>query len=272
MTKKEQREKAIFEYFEQKHADFAGRKITWLPGNDPPDILCTDEAGKRIGVELGEWINEVQMKVGKEQETAEKSFASTIQSRKVPHPRHIGMVWIARKPAAMLKVTDQDQFKKEIYRLVEKIDQEWERNPDVNGPQGYQEYDFSPYPTLSKYLHALDFKPVGMINPPNGYEWLGFRPWGGAYSSQSAIDALASLVGKKTAKYADLHAKEKLDELYLIAYYDQALFYNTPYDTSGTGFKEIAALCSEWLKKNTGKFQKVFLFDSTGDGKVIRLL
>jgi hypothetical protein len=68
-------------------------------GNDPPDILCTDEAGKRIGVELGEWINEKQMSESKRREAMENSYRAAVRSRDVPHPDKIGMVHFGVKSA-----------------------------------------------------------------------------------------------------------------------------------------------------------------------------
>ena len=51
MLRKE--EKVIFEFFMKLMPNFAGRPVKWQPGNDPPDVLCTDNDGVRIGVELG---------------------------------------------------------------------------------------------------------------------------------------------------------------------------------------------------------------------------
>ncbi len=99
MTKKEQHEKVIFDYFERNHPNLAGRKVSSAPGNNPPDILCIDDAGKRIGVELGEWIKKEQMKAGKDREAMEKSYRSAIRSREVPHPSKIGMVQIGVRDA-----------------------------------------------------------------------------------------------------------------------------------------------------------------------------
>jgi hypothetical protein len=54
--------------------------------------------------------------------------------------------------------------------------------------------DFSGYPLLAKHLGVLVFKPTSVLNSPLGYAWICFRPHGGAYSSRTAIDALAALV------------------------------------------------------------------------------
>src|SRR5437773_12258458 len=94
MLRKE--EKVIFEFFMKLMPDFAGRHVKWQPGNDPPDVLCIDDEGARIGVELGEWLNQGQMRVEKEAEIAEKSFRDALRSEEVPHPTNFGYVWIGR--------------------------------------------------------------------------------------------------------------------------------------------------------------------------------
>jgi hypothetical protein len=272
MTKKEKREKTIFDYFEKKNPNFAGRKVTSVLGNDPPDILCTDEADKRIGVELGEWVNKDQIKASKIREAIERSYGDAVQSRKASHPSNIGMVRFGPKDAVQVSAGDAKSFRDEMYAFIEWLNTNWPPSDLKYNPRHYVHHDFSGYPMLAKYLHMLEFIPANVINPPNGYEWIGFRPAGGAYSSESAITALAELIAKKTSKYETLHVKEKLDELYLVAYYDQGLFHNTPYETISTRFEDIAAAASVWLKTNIGKFQKVFLFDSTGDGKTAQIL
>jgi hypothetical protein len=272
MTTKEQREKAIFDYFESKNPNFAGRKVTSVVGNDPPDVLCTDDAGKRIGVELGEWVNADQIEASKRREAIEQSYRDAVQSRSVSHPANIGIVHFGPKDAVRISAGDAKTFREQMYALIEQIDTNWPPADLKFSPNCYVHYDFSAFPALSKYLHHLEFIPVTVIDPPDEFEWADFRPPGGAYSSDSAIKALAELIEKKTSIYKDLHAKENLDELYLVAYFDQGLFHNTPYETIGTKFKDIAAMANAWLKGNPGKFQKVFLFDSTGDGKTIRVL
>jgi hypothetical protein len=272
MSKKQQREKTIFAFFQQCEPNFAGTTVTCVPGNDPPDFVCTDINGRRIGIELGEWLNEQQMKSGKEREALEKSFMDAIQSEKTSHPQNIGTVWLGPKAMTPLKPADQDDFRRELYDQVQQVDREWHTNKEVNGPQGYHQTDFSGYPTLQKYFGVLVFKPVCVLAQPSGFPWILFRPHGGAYSSQSAIDALSALMQKKIPKYVGLRQKEQLSELYLIAYFDQGLFYNTPYDTIGIGFSKIADICRTWLAANRGQFDKVFVFDSTGDGKVEQIL
>jgi hypothetical protein len=53
-TAKQAAEAANFEVFKNAHPNFAGRpllSVQW--GGDPPDVLCLDAPGIRIGIELG---------------------------------------------------------------------------------------------------------------------------------------------------------------------------------------------------------------------------
>ncbi len=83
---------------------------------------------------------------------------------------------------------------------------------------------------------------------------------------------MEALYQKKAAKYIDLHAKENLNELYLIAYYNQGLFYNSPYETPYFDFNDVADVFKLWVAANSGRFQKVFLLDATGEGNAVQIL
>ena len=64
MSKREH-EKAIFEAFLRVMPQFAGETLRdWSQPQDCsefPDVICTTLSGQRIGVELGEWLNEDEM-------------------------------------------------------------------------------------------------------------------------------------------------------------------------------------------------------------------
>jgi hypothetical protein len=66
--------------------------------------------------------------------------------------------------------------------------------------------------------------------------------------------------------------RERLDELYLVVYYNSAILYNTPYDTPGFGFRDVGEVASQQLSLNPGQFQKVFLFSPIEkNGKVLEI-
>ncbi len=271
MSKKQQTEKTLFDFFEKLCPSFAGRPVTSSIGDDPPDILCTDIDGARIGVELGEWVNEIQIAIRKTQEVVERSFSSVIRSDEELPPQHIGISWIGLKEQTQLKPADATSFRTEIYALVDRSDHAWRTNSEVNGPQGYLHTDFSGYPTVAHYVRSLHFHPRTLPRTKGG-DWLTFPMPGGAYSPQTALDALEVLYNKKAVKYGDLHTKGNLSELYLVAYYDQGLAYNSPYKTSNFGFDGVEHVFKRWVAANPGRFQRVFLLDATGDGQVARIL
>jgi len=92
-----------------------------------------------------------------------------------------------------------------------------------------------------------------------------FRNHGGAYTPDWMRDALVDNIKRKIAKYTKPHNKARLQqqqlvEFYLLAYYDEAVLHNTPYDAPGFGFEEIVATLARELAANPHPFDKVFLY------------
>jgi len=73
-------ERILFELFLKTNPNFAEEPIReWTqPGQDPPDILCLTSSGRRIGVELGEWLNQRQMTEAKGREAIQDSILAAI--------------------------------------------------------------------------------------------------------------------------------------------------------------------------------------------------
>ena len=268
------KEELIFDAFNRAQPDFAGRPVDWELGADPPDILCIDDEGKRVGVELVEWLNEEQMKSSKIRERMEDSFMEVIRSKEIPPPSNIGLVWLSTKSLTPLRQADAEDFRKELLSLIERVDSDWGKNEDCNSPQGYFHRDFSGYPYLDRYLGSLRFWPRSRFNTSLGVRWVRFPNPTYAYTPQDAIDALREQLNKKTSKasYLDLHQRQNLDELYLLLYYDQGWIYNTPFNAPGFGFREIAEIAAQAAANNHGVFQKIFLFNSLyGDQEAVQL-
>jgi len=265
-------ETVIFEAFVAACPDFAGRKLKCERGADPPDFVGTDAEGKRVGVELGEWLNEEQMGASVARERKKDSFMNALKSEEVEPPTNVGMVWMGRPDHVRLRAEDVGQFQKEIFACVAEIDARWQENEEWHSPQGHQITDLSKYPTVAKYLATLRFIPRERMPTIKGIAWLSFPGEGGAYTPRDAVDALLALIRKKTEKYADLHEKQNLAELYLVAFYDRALIHNTPYIAPHFGWDEIAAIASAEIAKNPGAFQRVFLFNSLPEDRTVTLL
>jgi hypothetical protein len=279
ITAKQKAEAANFEAFHQAHPNFAGRplaRIQW--GGDPPDVLCLDAPGNRIGVELVQWVNQRQMAASKGRFKIEDSYRLAIRSPEVQPPTNIGLIFICTKDRTPLAPENAPAFRDELYKFVRAVDDAWQMNPEWGDPQGYPFTDFTGYPTLSRHMEGLDFYARGRrFNPQLGADWLTFRAHGGAYTPDWMRDALLENIKRKIVKYAKPHNKLKLQqqqlaEFYLLAYYDEAGLYNTPYDAPGFGFREIAVLVARELAVNPHPFDRVFLYSPIENtSKVIRV-
>lgn len=267
LTAKQRGEAANFEEFRLAHPNFADRPLVSIQwGGDPPDILCLDAPGNRIGVELVQWVNERQMAASKARYKLEDSYRRVIRSSYMQPPANIGLVFIYSKDRTPLLPKNGTAFPDELYKCVGAIDAAWPSNPEWGDPQGYYFTDFSGYPCLGQHLEGLIFHARGRrFNPSFGAEWLTFRAHGGAYTADWMRDALLDNIRRKIAKYlkprnAQKLQQQQLAEFYLLAYYDEAVLHNTPYHVPGFGFGEIAAIVARELAANPHPFDKVFLY------------
>ena len=261
-TAKQRAEAANFEAFRLAHPNFAGRPLVSIQwGGDPPDVLCLDAPGNRVGVELVQWVNGRQMAISKARFELEDSYNFVIQSSSVQPPANIGMIFIYAKTPLAPK--NAGIFRTELYDCIAQVEAKY---PEWEDPQGYMFTDFAGYPCLAKHLAGLDFYSTRRRSHAElGIDWVVFRNHGGAYTPDWMRDALVDNIKRKIAKYAKLHNKLKLEqqqlsEFYLFAYYDEAVLHNTPYHAPGFGFREIAAIVARELTVNPHPFDKVFLY------------
>lgn len=265
-------EKITFGNFRATYPEFAGRDVACQDGPDPPDFICVDSEGWRVGVELGEWLNPGQMAANVEREQQEDSFLDVLGSENEEPPKNIGLVWLGTRAGVALDKADAETFSREMYACIGDLDHRWPKNPEWHWPQGYVHTDFSKYSCLAKYIQTLHLRSREHYPTIRGSQWICFPARGGAYSPRDAVDVLLDLLRKKTAMYARLHQQERLDELYLVAYYDRALIYNTPYFAPGVTLVDVARLAAAEVARCPGPFQKVFLFNALPqDRQVIQL-
>lgn len=265
-------ERLVFRAFHGSCPNFADRPVSWQDGADPPDVLCVDSSGQRIGVELGEWLNEDQIRSNKRLERWQDSYLRAIRSQDAEPPQNVGFVWVGPKADVHLPVADASTFRQELLTYIRQVDRDWQNQFGWRSPQGIIIKSFDGFTTLSRYLNYLHLFSKAQIKPFPGMRWIDFPNRGGAYSPKDAVDALLNLLLEKTSKYGDLHAKCGLDELYLVAYYNKALFYNSPYIAPGFDLPDVARIAAGEVEKNPGAFQKIFLFNATEPGlEVFRL-
>lgn len=272
---KETNEAANFALFRSAHPNFAGRPVVSIQrGGDPPDFLCLDARGYRVGVELVEWINEDQTGPSKHLFKLERSYLDVIRSVDVQPPKNVGLIFMHAKDKVRLAPRDAEAFRNELYQFIHEIDEAWVVHPEWADPQGFDFTEFVGYPSLTQHLEGLCFYSRERFDFAFGLEWITFRGHGGAYTPEWMRDALLGSIRNKSAKYAKPHNKlklqqQKLDEFYLLAYYDEAVLYNTPYDAPDFGFKEIGDLVAEELLRIPHPFDKVFLFSPLEAGQKV---
>jgi hypothetical protein len=262
ITAKQRAEAANFELFKNARPDFAGRTLASVQrGGDPPDVLCVDTAGNRIGVELVQWVNQSQIAASKKQSALEDSYNKEIHSTSERPPACIGMIFIyTRIPLAPENAA---AFRKELYDFIA---QDAAGYPEWEDPQGHIFSEFTGYACLVEHLEGLQFYSASRRSPAQlGIHWIVFRNHGGAYTTDWMRDALVDNIKRKIDKYGKPGNKLKLEnqqlaEFYLLAYYDEAILHNTPYDAPGFGFPEISASLTRELAACRHPFNKVFLY------------
>lgn len=258
-------EKLIFQSFYGECPNFADRPVNSADGADPPDVLCNDSAGARIGVELVEWLNEAQMRSNKRLERREDSYLKVIRSQDEAPPNNFGFVLLPT-PDVDLSASDGAVFRQELLSLVYQVDSEWPKERDLHSVRREFVRDLPGYPCVARYLTYLEFHPKSSSGIVPGNLWIRFSYCGGFYSPRDAVDALLERLRDKTAKYSRLHAKQGLAELHLVAYYNKALFYNSTYLALDFGLPEVASIAAAEVARNPGPFQKIFLFNATRPG------
>src|SRR5436190_24302945 len=79
---KRKHERAMFEGLLNTDPEFAGERVVeWHQPDDAsdfPDVVCTSETGRKIGIEIGEWLNETEVRTARDKEDRENSILQAI--------------------------------------------------------------------------------------------------------------------------------------------------------------------------------------------------
>ena len=268
-------EKAIFASFLRACPDFASEPIVewevvdeWYnkraldppppPFDKRPDVIAITESGKKIGIELKNWINQDQIDEAKKEEKTRDAILKAIGPQQSNETKHIGYVRLWARQEKLLP-RDAEEFRKQIFALVGQRDTAWSQKPDWEQEQLEDVRDFTGFPILKKYLHSVEIHPW----PRFPTAWIQFPSRGGAYSPTDMLGTLNNALTAHTNddRYnKDLRKRVGLDEVYLLVHYDSRAFaYNTPFAGPNFGFEEAAEFASKKLAGNGGHFDRVFL-------------
>lgn len=286
--KKREHEKAIFEAFRRVCPDFAGEPIQGevkQPADETefPDVICTTVSGKRIGVELGQWFNEQELRTAKSMERIQNSILDAIGPQGNNETDNIYVVLLRPKVKARIKSEDKSAFRKDIFQYIADVDKRWGSEGSRYGPQGYeaQTEDLKNFPHLAKYLTAIHFFPRQWCFgwPPNGYvakrTWSRGRNWvifprDGWYSEDTMLQPLLELMAQKQEHYGNCGTG--FDRLCLVVYYNLAVLYNNPIDGLNFKFDDAVQVAKQFIGDDPKPFDDIFLFLAINDGRVFRIV
>lgn len=286
---KREHEKAIFEAFLRIMPGFAGETLKewWLPQDEKefPDVICNTINGRRIGVELGEWLNEEEMRNAKGMKRIQDSILSAVGTQGNNTTENIFFLWLFPKPKARVKPADVDPFRRQLFCYIEEVDHRWPIERLWQGPQGHRALpeELSSFPILQKYLNSVQFFPRKRYEgwPPNGQfviktwwpgqDWILFKSRGGSYSQDTMLETLMELLATKKMHYSSIGTG--FDTLFLIVYYNSALIYNSPVETCEVKFEDAfenaANSARQFIGDDPDPFNRIFLFVAVDDGRVM---
>lgn len=269
MTKQEL-EKVVFDAFLEAAPDFKAAMASYVqPEDDPPDILCSMNIGQRIGFELKEWLNEKQMERAKGRERIEESILEAIGDCPPNGYQYIAYLQLFPKIRLRVKEVDREAFRIELFNLIEEVEAQWPGQPMWHSPQGHRVTDIGHYPTVSKYLHNIQFYPQEFRGGWKGStRWIRFPNSGGFYSPNPMVNALLETV----ADSIDYYRGTKLGyEFNLLIHYSRALLYNSSVETEEYKIEDAARAASDAIGDDPGRFSKIFLLIYGEPGTVYRL-
>ena len=265
--KQKEEERKAFESFLRAYASL-GSEVKWKqPNSEFPDVVVTLRDGKEIDFELGRWLDEEQIQETKKTERVQLAISQAIGIQPENSTQHIHCVMISmRNDVTRFDSNDGEIFKSQLFDLIECTDQRWPNERHWHSPQGYHCTDFACYPTLDKYLAEAWYVPRQTGNSiresrPHGIDWICFETGAKSYSSESALQALRSIVEKKAQHYGSASDRR----VYLLIYYGfDAARYNTPWvDVHHEDFESVAREASKFVKSLSSEkklpFEKVYL-------------
>src|SRR5205085_4472596 len=142
------------------------------------------------------------MRHAKGRERIEESILQAIGEQPPNSNQHIARAWLYPKLKIGVKPTDREAFREELFRLIQEIDERWPHEPMWRSPQGHRYDDLTEYPTLTKYLHNVQFYPLEFDRGWEGStRWIRFPYRGGAYSEKSMVNALLETVADAIQYY-----------------------------------------------------------------------
>lgn len=224
-------------------------------GGDPPDFVCSEPRGRRVGIELTEWVHQRQIAASKPRHRARRSVATATVSVEIL-AGNVGRLQLF--PKKQLPEAAVAKFQRQLLEWTQSVEQSWVTFADrTTLDQGVPVRDFKECQLLQEHLAQIDVFP----RTDERRVRIDVFEGGGAFSTTSAVEALLTILSKKVRKYADLRESKLLDEFWLVIYYWQGYLHNSPYDSHGYGLREIAAQIHPIIRSDPGPFGRIYVYD-----------
>lgn len=270
MSEKRDHERALFKSFLEIEREFAGEGLhAWHQPDDErefPDIIGCTVSGRKVGVEIAEWLNENETQAVKRTEQIQRGFLDAIGDQGRNPTSHIGYVWL--HPKRKLTTADAKAFREELFNCVLECDRRWptERfwrpGPRLTGDE------LAAFPTVAKYLDALRLWPAD--GSQWGENWITFPARVDVFDAETMLKPLREIVARKIRRYAT--SRMGFDELALLVIYNRAAIYNSPADTPLHTYEDAANAVARMVADDTGSFTRVLLYIAVTPGaRVMRI-
>jgi hypothetical protein len=270
MSRKREHERALFAAFLEVAPHFAGEPLAeWHQPDDErefPDIKAVSVSGRKVGVEIGEWLNEQEIQAAKQKERLEGGFLNAVGDQGLNPTQHIRYIWL--RPKSRVPQADGQAFREQLLACILECDRRWPNERYWRAGHQLAGDELAPYPLLAKYLNAIKLWPA-----KNGEKWernwITFPMRGGFFDRETMLKPLRQLVTEKIGHYSS--KRTGFDDLSLLVIYNLAAIYNSPAETLFHSFDDAAAELKQLIAQDRGAFDRVFLYIALQPGRVLQV-
>jgi hypothetical protein len=276
MASKREQEKNIFAAFLRVSPEFLGEKVVdWEQPEDEkefPDVICKTESGSRVGVELGEWLNQEEISARKSMARLERSFLDAIGEQGENQTNNIGVIVLspARKS---IKSAEKEIFRSQLFSYIKEVDRRWQDEEFWQGRDGYRapNSELTGFPLLKKYLTEIHFYPSKWEKRwREGQNWIMVPCLARWVSEETMLQTFLKLLCDKTTHYG--RSGTGFDYLTLVIYYDRAVLDLSPAETRYFKFEDLVLEAGSHATSIKHPFNGIFLFIALDNGRVLRIV
>ncbi len=205
-------ERQVFGAFLKLAPEFAGESVReWHSASvDPPDIECTTDTGRKVGVELKELVIQEGIEAHKPRQIFIESLRKALADLP-PNPTQ-NIAWLTffpNKKVSRIKPVDVASFRQQSLNFAVDLDARWDDKWNQPRPHRIatndEEFKKS-YPILAKYVGEIlargRFDRFGVEkHEPSDHYWIVCPMMPDTYDPEWLGDRLVELLGCTVAKY-----------------------------------------------------------------------